>query len=265
MTKIVVTNDDGVYSPGLHLLYEAVKELGEVFIVAPVEPKSAVGLGLTLHKPIRIDEIIINGVKAYGINGTPSDAVHVAREVVVGDIDLLVSGVNIGDNTSMQNILASGTVGAAAEAALMGIPAIAFSADVSGPEQFLDKNYRKLLLKTIEFIVRYMLEKGFPENVDVISVNFPRKFRGIVRVVPPARLRWWEKLEERIDPRGKPYYWLYGEPVSPEPGTDVYVVHVEKGIAITPLYLDLGARSPDTYKGLIELARSLEDNLAGQV
>ena len=261
MVKIVVTNDDGIYSPGLHLLYDAVKDLGEAYIVAPTEPKSAVGLGLTLHKPIRVEKIIVDGIEAYGINGTPSDAVHVAREVVVKNVDLLVSGVNIGDNTSMQNILASGTVGAAAEAALMGIPAIAFSADVRDAEEFHREGYRRLLVKAIKTIVSIIIEKGFPKDIDVISVNFPREYHGVVRVVPAARLRWNERLEERIDPRGKPYYWLYGEPVNPEPNTDVYVVHVEKGIAITPLVLDLSAKNHKPYQELNTIAEILARKL----
>jgi len=263
LTSIVVTNDDGVYSPGLHLLYEGVRDLGDVFIVAPVEPKSAVGLGLTLHKPIRVEEMVVNGLRIYGINGTPSDAVHVAHEMIAGDISLLASGVNIGDNTSVQNILASGTIGAAAEAALAGVKAIAFSADVSHPEQFKEDGYRRALLAAIKTVARYVLEHGLPEDVDVISVNFPRQVRGGVRVVPPARLRWWEKLDRRVDPRGRPYFWLYGEPVSPEPNTDVYVVHVEGGVAITPLKLDLGARRIEAYGELEELAAELSDALAG--
>ena len=261
MKKIVVVNDDGVHSPGLWVLYEAVRGLGEVFIVTPLEPRSAIGLGLTLHKPIRVEEIVINGVKVYGINGTPSDAIHIARDVVVGNFDLLVSGVNIGANISMQEILASGTLGAAFEAAFTGIPAIAFSADVSDPKYFLNRNYRKLLINSIKSITKYLVDHGFPENVDVINVNFPKEFRGIIRITRPARIRWKQCLEKRIDPRGKSYYWLYGEYIEPEPDTDAYVVLVEKGISITPLCLDLSVRSLDTYKGLERLARYLERSI----
>ncbi len=259
--KIVVTNDDGIFSPGLRILYEAVKDLGEVYVVAPIFPKSAVGLGLTLHKPIRIEEHFIGGMKIYGINGTPSDAVHVAREVVVKQIDLLVSGVNIGDNTSMQTILASGTVGAAAEAALMGIPAIAFSADVSEAKEMEEESYREFLIAGIKNVVEYILKNGFPQNTDVINVNFPRSFSGVVRVVPAARIRWLEKLERRKDPRGMEYYWLYGTPAEPEENTDVYVIKKERGIAITPLVLDMSASTGKAYSELSYMADYLKKSI----
>jgi len=239
--RIAVTNDDGVYSPGLLLLYEAVSPLGEAVVIAPLEPRSAKGASLSLEEPIRLYELEIGGVHVYGISGSPSDAVHVARELL-GEVDVLVSGVNIGDNTSIQNILVSGTVGAAAEAALLGIPAVAFSADVEGPRQFLDEGYRRLVMKTARIVTKLVAEEGLPDGVDLICVNFPREFRGVVKLAPPARLRWREKLERRVDPRGRVYYWLYGEPMDPEPGTDVYVVHVERGIAITPLSLNFRAQ-----------------------
>ncbi len=239
MKKIVVTNDDGLFSPGLHLLYEAVRGFGEVYVVAPMESRSAIGLGLTLHKPIRVSEVIVNGIRAYGINGTPSDAVHVAYDVVVGEFDLLLSGVNVGANLSLQDILASGTLGAAFEAAFMGIPAIAFSADVPDEKQFLDERYRRYLVESIRAIVEFFVEEGFPRGVDVVSVNFPRTISYKLRVVPPAKRRWKQKLDKRVDPRGRVYYWLYGEQLEPEPGTDVYTVLVEKHIAITPLTLSL--------------------------
>lgn len=246
--RIAVTNDDGVYSPGLLLLYEAVSVLGEATIIAPLETRSARGASLSLEEPIRLYELNVGGVHVYGVSGSPSDAVHVARELL-GSVDLLVSGVNVGDNTSMQNILISGTVSAAAEAALLGMPAVAFSADVEGPRQFLDGNYGCLVRSVARAVTRVVAEEGLPRGVDLLCVNFPRVFRGTVRVVPPARLRWRERLERRVDPRGRVYYWLYGEPLNPGAGTDVYVVHVERGIAITPISLDFSA---ETESGALE-------------
>jgi len=236
--RIVVTNDDGLRSPGLRLLYEAVKGFGEAIIVAPLEQASARGGMLTLDEPIRVYEVDLGYAKAYGITGSPRDVVHVAREVL-GGADVLVSGVNAGENTSIQNILVSGTVGAAAEAALFGMPAAAFSADVEGFDAFLREDYAMLVEAAVKAVVGYLLERSLPEGVDVLNVNIPRTFSGVVRVVPPARLRWVERLERRLDPRGKPYYWLYGEAVKPEPGTDSYVVFKEKGVALTPLSLSM--------------------------
>lgn len=191
---------------------------------------------MTLDEPIRVHKVDLGYAEAYGITGSPRDVVHVAREVL-GGVDMLVSGVNAGENTSVQNILISGTVGAAAEASLFGIPAVAFSADVDGFEPFLKEDYSSLVKSVVKTIVGYVVERGLPEGVDLLNVNIPRAFSGVVRVAPPARLRWIEKLEQRLDPRGKPYYWLYGEAVEPELGTDSYVVFKERGVAITPLNL----------------------------
>ena len=240
--RIVVTNDDGLRSPGLKLLYEAVRGFGDAIVIAPLEQASARGGMLTLDEPIRVYEVDLGYARAYGITGSPRDVVHVAREVL-GGADMLVSGVNAGENTSIQNILVSGTVGAAAEAALFGIPAAAFSADVEGFEAFLDEGYAALVKAVVRAVVGYLLERGLPEGVDLLNVNIPRTFSGVVRVAPPARLRWVEKLERRLDPRGKPYYWLYGEAVEPEPGTDSHVVFRERGVALTPL--SLGMRTVD--------------------
>ncbi|MEM1508610.1 MAG: 5'/3'-nucleotidase SurE [Thermofilaceae archaeon] len=237
--KVVVTNDDGIGCPGLRVLYEAVAPLGEAIIIAPVEARSARGGVLTLEEPIRVYEMKTHGVVAYGITGSPRDVVHVAREVL-GGVDILVAGVNVGENTSIQNILVSGTVGAAAEAALFSIPAAAFSADVDNPLAFLDERYTDFVTKVIRAVVTYMASRKLPAGIDLINVNIPRVFKGLVKVAPPARLRYIERLERRVDPRGRPYFWLYGEAAVPEQGTDSYVLFVEKGVSLTPLSLNLG-------------------------
>lgn len=239
---ILVTNDDGVYSPGLSLLYNAVKDLGKVIVVAPEVPKSASGLGLTLHKPLRITKLILDNMVVYAVNGTPSDIIHLTLHVIAKKIDLVVSGVNIGDNTSIQVILSSGTIGAAAQAALEGIPAIAFSANVESAEELeLNIELQELIRKVIRIFVKEIIEHRYPKGVDVINVNFPSEVRKNIKikVAKAAKLRFTEYVEKRIDPRGKEYYWLYGQPKEPEPGTDVYTVMVEKNIAVTPLKLDL--------------------------
>ena len=245
MKTILVTNDDGVYSPGLKLLYEAVKGLGKVYVVAPEVPKSASSLGLTLHKPLRITKLEIDDMEVYAVNGTPSDIIYLALHVIARKIDLVVSGVNIGDNTSIQVILSSGTVGAAAQASLEGIPAVAFSAAVSSAEE-LEENIelQKLIVKVSREIVRFVLENGLPKGVDVLNVNFPGKpkERVQVKMVPAAKMRFTEYVERRVDPRGKEYFWLYGHPREPLPNTDVYVVFEEGNIALTPLKLDLNVK-----------------------
>jgi len=187
---ILVTNDDGVYSPGLRLLYDAIKDLGRVFVVAPEVPKSASGLGLTLHKPLRITKLILDDMVVYAVNGTPSDIIHLALHVIAKKVDMVVSGVNIGDNTSVQVILSSGTVGAAAQAALEDIPGIAFSVAVGSAEE-LEVNFelQELIRRTVRVFVREIIEHGFPEGDVVINVIFPAEGReGIEIMVAKAAM-----------------------------------------------------------------------------
>ena len=267
MVKILVTNDDGVHSPGLKLLYQAVRDLGETVVVAPETPKSSSGLGITLHKPLRINRVNLWGVELYSINGTSSDVVHIAVNELVREVGLVVSGVNVGDNTSVQVILSSGTVGAAAQAALIGIPAIAFSAAVSEGEDFEDPGYAEPLKALIRTMASFVLQHGMPRDVDVLNVNFPSEITGKtrVRVVKPARMRFTEYIEKRFDPRGKPYYWVYGEPVTPEPGTDVYTVIMEKDIAITPLSFNLTPVMWEIDEKVIAMAREAEKALVSRL
>ncbi len=262
--RILVTNDDGIYSPGLRLLYEALRGLGEIHVVAPETPKSSSGLGLTLHKPLRISRLTMWGRSVYAISGTPSDIIHIAVNEITGRPSLVAAGVNIGDNTSVQVILSSGTVGAAAQASLIGIPAVAFSTAVRSAES-LERD--KVLWSSIRLAAReiteYVLEKGMPRGVDVLNVNFPGKItsRTEVRIVEAARLRYREQIVRRIDPRGQPYYWVYGEPMTPEPGTDVYAVMVEGNIAITPLAFNLNPTPPRHVEGLESLVERVEKAL----
>jgi len=262
---ILVTNDDGVHSPGLRLLYEALKPLGEVIVLAPETPKSASGLGITLHKPLRLTRLRLwGGVEVYVTNGTPSDIVYMALEELTDHIDLVASGVNLGDNTSIQVILSSGTIGAAAQAALLGIPAAAYSIAIEEPEQLeADRETWEQAKKLIQKTARYILENGMPPPIDIISINMPSKMtpNTPVKLAPAARARYTQKIARGRDPRGKPLYWLYGEQIQPQPGTDVYTVHVEKAVAITPLRLDLnpqlkpGTRAIQWLQGLLQATR----------
>ncbi|MBP1448972.1 MAG: 5'/3'-nucleotidase SurE [Thermoproteus sp.] len=265
--NILVTNDDGIYSPGLRLLYSFVRDLGTVHVVAPETPKSASGLGITLHKPLRIGRMELEGVRAYATSGTPSDTVYLAALEIVDEIDLVLSGINAGDNTSIQVILSSGTIGAALQAALLGIPAAAFSVDVREPEELLED---PALLSAIRNLARALVkiigDRGMPRGVDVLSFNFPKRFKpgAEVKLVPAARVKFSQKIDKRRDPRGGTYYWLYGELVEPEPGTDVYVVHKEGNIALTPLTFNLnvlGGREEPDAGALESLVKELNASL----
>jgi len=247
--RILVTNDDGVHSPGLRLLYESVQDMGRVYVLAPETPKSASGLGITLHKPLRIERVKVWGdTTVYITNGTPSDIIYIALEEFSPRFDAVLSGVNIGDNTSIQVILSSGTIGAAAQASLLGIPGAAFSADVDEPSQLEeDEETWRNISKVIKAVTAWILENGMPPGVDVLSINFPRRVTRDtkVRIAPAARMKFLQKVSIIHDPRGRKYYWLYGTLVEPEKGTDVYTVHVEKAIAITPLTLNVNTRGEE--------------------
>jgi 5'-nucleotidase len=266
--NILVTNDDGIYSPGLRMLYSFVKDLGRVYVVAPETPKSASGLGITLHKPLRISKMELEGVQAYATSGTPSDTVYLAALEIVDRIDLVLSGINVGDNTSLQVILSSGTIGAAMQAALLGIPAFAFSVDVNEPEELLeDPALISAIRNVAKTAVKFVAEFGMPKGVDVISLNFPRRFRpgAVVKLAPAAKVKFSQRVDKRRDPRGGIYYWLYGELVKAEPGTDVYIVHEEGDIALTPLSLNmnvLGSRQEADGAALQKLVELLNGSIA---
>ncbi len=257
--EILITNDDGPYSSGLKILYEAVKNLGNIHIVVPETPKSASGLGITLHKPLRISQIFFRDMNIYLINGTPSDIIYIALNMLFNKIDLVLSGINIGDNTSMQVILSSGTVGAAAQAALSGIPAIAFSVAVETPKELEGENDLVYsLTRNVKKIIEAINEKGFPKDIDLININFPNIPSNTFELARIARTRYSNIVDERLDPRGHRYYWIYGEPLKPEPGTDVYIVHVKKNIAFTPIKLDFRDISKETVTSFLKYLSSKE-------
>lgn len=175
------------------------------------------------------------------------------------------SGANIGDNTSIQVILSSGTIGAAAQAALIGVPAIAFSAAVSTTGELEAASpFIEPLARTV---INYVMRRGMPRGVDVLSINFPSTFSKstVAKMAEAARFRYEQYLDERVDPRGGKYYWLYGEQRNPKPGTDVYVVNVEKNIAVTPLYLDLNANKCNTHDDLHDLIDAINTAIASWI
>ncbi len=262
--KILVTNDDGVYSNGLKILYDAVSSMGDVIVFVPETPKSASGLGITLHKPLRVMRVRYWGIDVYLTNGTPSDIIYLALADLTPRIDVVFSGINIGDNTSVQVVLSSGTVGAAAQAGLLGIPAVAFSAAVENNEDFEDEKYQEALRETTKTIASYVIKHGVPEGVDVINVNFPKRIGPgtRVKIARMARIKFQQRVNVSYDPRGNKYYWMYGTMAEAEPGTDVYVVHVEGNIAVTPISfrslerLDAYEAHRDYFDSMVEAIES---------
>ena len=235
--RFLLVNDDGFATRALPLTYHALTSFGEVLTVVPEVPKSGGAHSLTLHKPLFLRELLIHDIKIYVINGTPVDAVHAALQILDYKPSLVISGVNIGENTSAQNILYSGTIGAALEAGLLGIPSVAFSADVENEEELIEPQYATKVRKIIEATVGFIVSKGWFNGVDTVSVNIPKTgFKGVV-MPRTQRLRFLQKFESRVDPRGRRYYWLVGNKVT-EVGTDSYYLN-EGYVVITPLKVDL--------------------------
>jgi 5'-nucleotidase len=245
---IVITNDDGVHSPGLLALADGVAPLGELRIVGPEEPRSGTSMSLTFHKPLRVAPVLVGRRKAFAVSGSPADAVMVAVHQLTGrTVDLVLSGINFGDNVSFQDVFASGTVAAAIEAAIKGLPAVAFSMEVPDEQIFapgsLDLDFRQAA-DIARQIAGWVLRRGLPEGVHLLNVNFPAELRPDtpVRITRLARKKFRDYVLERRDPRGRPYYWIWGERLTEfDRHTDAYVVHDLQGISVTPLGLDLTA------------------------
>ncbi|MET7030471.1 5'/3'-nucleotidase SurE [Sediminicola luteus] len=209
---ILVTNDDGITAPGLRALVRYMKEIGDVVVVAPDSPQSGMGHAITLDNTLYSKKVTIDtengGTEEYSCSGTPADCVKLAlQELLDRKPDICVSGINHGSNSSI-NVIYSGTMSAAIEAGIEGIPAIGFSlCDFSW-----DANFEKAG-DAIKRIVREALDKGMPQGV-VLNVNIPKlegkEYRGI-KVSRQARANWKEKFDKRISPMGKEYYWLTGE------------------------------------------------------
>ncbi|MCZ6481108.1 MAG: 5'/3'-nucleotidase SurE [candidate division NC10 bacterium] len=227
---ILVTNDDGIYSPGLKALAAALEEIGEVHVIAPDRERSAAGHALTLHKPLRATEI---APRWYAVDGTPTDCVPLGVMGILKEKpDLLASGINLGANLG-DDITYSGTVSAAFEGTLLGIPSFAISAV---------EPLRQDLSAAAAFAARLavvILERGLPPDT-LLNVNVPPGELNGVKVTRQGKRSYNELIVEKIDPRGKTYYWIGGgEPTWEHLGGTDYEMVVEGKVSITPLHLDL--------------------------
>lgn len=238
---ILVTNDDGITAPGIRALISVMSEIGTVVVVAPDKPQSAMGHAITLNSTLFINKVSLENaiVTEYSCSGTPVDCVKLAvNEILHQKPDLCVSGINHGSNSSI-NVIYSGTMSAAVEAGIEGIPAIGFS--------LLDYDWNAdfdAIKPSIKKITLEVLEKGMPENV-VFNVNFPKlkenEIKGI-KICRQAKAIWMEKFDKRITPQGKDYYWLTGEFVNQDKGEDTDEWALENGyISVVPVQFDLTA------------------------
>jgi 5'-nucleotidase len=244
--RILVTNDDGVFSEGIRLLARRLEELGEVVIVAPDREQSASGHSLTLHRPLRMRRL---EESVHSVDGTPTDCVNLAVLWLMRERppDLVVSGINFGLNMG-DDVTYSGTVSAAFEASLLGIPSVAFSQEVGEPFSFAGAaEFAR------ELVGRLLREERPPDLL--LNVNLPT---GPIRGVSLTRLGqriYKQSVVEKRDPNGRPYFWIAGTPEwTVEEGTDHEAVSSGRA-SITPLHLDL-----TDYRGL-DPQRPLERQL----
>lgn len=246
--RILVTNDDGIYSEGLRKLAVALRKVAEVTIVAPDREQSAASHALTLNHPLRLLQI---EDREWIVDGTPTDCVNLAVQHLLKDSrpDLICSGINFGPNLG-DDVTYSGTISAAFEGSLLNIPSIAFSAVIG--EHF---SFERCAVFAAALVRQVMSRPKDPHIV--LNVNFPvEEIRG-VRITKLGKRVYSEGVIERLDPRGRKYFWIGGEPPvwSREEGTDIRAVE-EGFVSITPLHLDL------THHPTIATLKDLEQTLA---
>ncbi len=239
-TLILVCNDDGIDAKGIHALAKVAKRFGKVVVIAPDSPQSGMGHAISVSKPLRLKPYPFgDGIDAYACSGTPADCVKMATGVVLHrKPDLVLSGVNHGLNASI-SVFYSGTMSAAMEAAIEGVPSMGFSlADFSADADFSASE------RIVDIVLKNHFHYGTPENI-TLNINIPRlpleQIKGI-RVCRQAYGRWVEEFEERIDPHGRPYWWLAGRFKLNDEGTDTDIWAIENGyVSICPVNIDATA------------------------
>jgi 5'-nucleotidase len=235
--NILVSNDDGIDAPGIFALVQELKKIGDVIVVAPDKQQSAVGHAITMNFPLLAKEVRKNGVFfGYAVEGTPADCVKLAvRALLKKKPDLVISGVNHGANTAI-SIIYSGTVSAATEGTILGIPSIAVSLTTYGPPDF------KYAAKFARKLAQLVIKKGLPEGT-LLNVNVPplpeQEIKGVV-VTRQGRAVWNDTFDVRRDPANKEYYWLTGALENRDEGLgfDQSAI-LSNYVSVTPIHYDL--------------------------
>ncbi len=234
---ILITNDDGINSPGIRALVDSVRDLGKIIVLAPDSPQSGMGHAITIGDPLRLDKVdVFPGIESWQCSGTPADCVKLARDKILhAKPDLCLSGINHGANHSI-NVIYSGTMSAAMEAAIEGVPSIGLS--------LLDYRFDadfSMAGKVAHELAQRMLAKPMPEHI-LLNVNIPKgplaQYKGM-KICRQAYAKWAEEFDHRVDPRGKDYYWMTGKFVNMDkhPGTDAEAL--KDGYAsIVPIRID---------------------------
>lgn len=236
--KILISNDDGIQADGLKALRLAMEELGEVTVVAPDRPKSATGHGITVHKPLRVDEVNFpdSTTKGFAVNGTPSDCVKIALQALMPEPpDIVISGINFGPNLGT-DVLYSGTVSAALEGVINDVPSVAISL-----ASFEKEDY-SVAADFAKTIVRAVVREGLPAET-LLNVNVPLLKGHKINGVATTRLgkrRYQNIFEKRLDPRGRVYYWMGGEVLDLEVEQDTDIAAIKRNeISVTPILFDV--------------------------
>ena len=258
MTKMVkplilITNDDGISSPGIRFLIRQMNRLGDVVVVAPDSPQSGMSHAITISDSLRCEPLFVDSgpQREFSCSGTPADCIKIGvHEILEKKPDMIVSGINHGSNASV-NVLYSGTMAAAIEGALQGVPSIGFSlldyswdADFSEAENYVYK------------IASMVLKKGMPNGV-CLNVNIPKtsakRYKGI-RVCRQTIGKWMEKFDKRVDPNGKSYYWMTGEfkDMDGSEETDISALN-NNYVTVVPIQFDL-----TSHKSIIDINKILE-------
>lgn len=245
--RILITNDDGIHSPGLTALAKALSAVGEVWVVAPDRERTAVAHALTLHKPLRVHQM---GKRVYAVNGTPVDCVNLAiLKIMPKPPALVVSGINKGVNLG-DDVMYSGTVSAAVEGTILGFPSMAVSQE--GQERFRFEVGAHYAVR----VARLVLQRGLPEET-LVNLNVPDRARSSVRGVRAtclSRRRFDNPIIEKLDPHGRSYYWIAGTRVSWSRSKDADHEAIEEGfVSLTPIHLDT------THYGALDQFRSWEE------
>ncbi len=235
--RILITNDDGIFAPGIFALWEAMDALGDVYIVAPDTEKSAVGHAITISDPIRYQPVSRrDGFEGFAVSGTPADCVKIAvHGIMDAEPDVIISGINSGANVG-NNIIYSGTVSAATEGTMLNIPSIAISLDA-----LVDGNFEPA--KTIaQQVVQKVLEKGLPQGV-LLNVNVPNipmaEIMG-VKITRQGNIYFKDWFDGRESPRGHQYYWMTGKIINPDEDPNHDGVALSDGyVSITPIHYQL--------------------------
>tara|TARA_R110000868_G_scaffold174676_3_gene411485 strand:+ start:158 stop:934 length:777 start_codon:yes stop_codon:yes gene_type:complete len=250
---ILIINDDGITAPGIKNLVQIAKKItNNIVVVAPDSPQSGMGHAITMNAMLRLNKMEIEGVEAYSCSGTPVDCVKIATSKVLKEKpDLIISGINHGSNSSI-NVIYSGTMSAALEGAIEGIPSIGFSLC----NHSIDADF-KPVHKSAEKIIRFALKQK-NKSFSCLNVNFPavsEEFIKGIKICRQANAVWEEEFEERHDPYGNAYYWLSGKFVNHEPekeDTDEWALS-NQFVSVVPVQFDF------THQSAISSLKNLEN------